>query len=209
MSKGAETRQRIIEQAAPLFNQHGVDGCSVQDILDVVGLEKGGFYRHFASKQDLAAECLKYSLALAFQARSGNADHIPNSIDRLRYLVDRFVSAPSPLKGGCPLMNAAVDADDGDPRLRRLSLKALQDWKSGLREILNEGMERGEVRSGIDPGKVANTMIAVLEGSLMMSRLERTSDALEDARTHLYGLLDGLEDRKDSRSLPTAASRMR
>ncbi len=209
MGKGAETRQRIIEQAAPLFNEHGVDGCSVQDILDVVGLEKGGFYRHFTSKQDLAAECLKYSLALAFQARSGNADHIPNSIDRLRYLVDRFVTSPSPLKGGCPLMNAAVDADDGDPRLRRLSLKALQDWKLRLREILKEGMERGEVSNGIDPGKVANTMIAVLEGSLMMSRLERTSDALEDARTHLYGLLDGLEDREDDGSLDSVASRMR
>ena len=194
MSKGAATRQRIIEQAAPLFNQHGVAGCSVQDVLDVVGLEKGGLYRYFSSKQDLAAECLKYSLALAFAARSGNADHISNSIDKLRYLVDRFVSAPSPLKGGCPLMNAAIDADDGDPTLRRLSLKALQDWKARLLEILRAGMERGEVRCGIEPAGVANTIIAVLEGSVMISRLERTPRALDDARTHLYGLLDGIED---------------
>lgn len=164
----------------------------MQKILDAIGLEKGGLYRHFASKQELAAECLKYSLTLTFQARFGNADHIPHSIDKLRYLVDRFVSTPAPLKGGCPLMNAAVDADDGDPQLRRLSLKALQNWKARLLQILKDGMERGEVRNGIDPGAVANTIVAVLEGSVMISRLERSTHALEDARSHLSVVIDGL-----------------
>jgi TetR/AcrR family transcriptional regulator, transcriptional repressor for nem operon len=101
MGKGAQTRQRIIEQAAPLFNQGGMAGCTMQDILHATGLQKGGLYRHFSSKEELAVECLKYSLALVFQARSGNANHIPNAIDKLRYLVDRFVSTPSPLRGGC------------------------------------------------------------------------------------------------------------
>jgi AcrR family transcriptional regulator len=42
MGKGQETRQRIIEQAAPLFNQGGMAGCSMQDILRATGLKKGG-----------------------------------------------------------------------------------------------------------------------------------------------------------------------
>jgi TetR/AcrR family transcriptional repressor of nem operon len=193
MGKGAQTRQRIIEQAAPLFNQGGMAGCSMQDILDATGLQKGGLYRHFSSKEELAAECLKYSLALVFQARSGNADHIPNAIDKLRYLLDRFVSTPSPLKGGCPLMNAAVDSDDGDPQLRRLSLEGLRTWKSRLLQILEEGIKRGEVVSGTDPVRVVNTVIATLEGSLLISRIERTSSAMEDARLHLHAVLDGLE----------------
>src|ERR1700733_2713927 len=192
MGKGQETRQRIIEQAAPLFNQGGMAGCSMEDILHATGLQKGGLYRHFSSKEELAAECLKYSLALVFQARSGNANHIPNAIDKLRYLVDRFVSTPSPLKGGCPLMNAAVDSDDGDPQLRRLSLEGLRAWKSRLLQILKEGIERGEVESGTDPVRVVNAVIAVLEGSLLISRIERKSSALEDARLHLDTLLDGL-----------------
>jgi TetR/AcrR family transcriptional repressor of nem operon len=192
MGKGEKTRQRIIEQAAPLFNQGGMAGCTMQDILHATGLQKGGLYRHFSSKEELAAECLKYSLALVFQARSGNAERIPNAIDKLRYLVDRFVSTPSPLKGWCPLMNAAVDSDDGDPQVRRLSLEGLRAWKSRLFQILNEGIERGEVVSGTDPVRVVNTVIAVLEGSLLISRIERKSSALEDARLHLDILLDGL-----------------
>jgi TetR/AcrR family transcriptional regulator, transcriptional repressor for nem operon len=206
MGKGQETRQRIIEQAAPLFNQSGMAGCSMQDILQATGLKKGGLYRHFSSKEMLAAECLKYSLALVFQARSGNANHIPNAIDKLRYLVARFVSTPSPMKGGCPLMNAAVDSDDGDPQLRRISLEGLRAWKSRLLQILNEGIERGEVVSGTDPVRVVNTLIAILEGSLLISRIERTSTALEDARAHLDTLLDGLvpAGQRDSRKKRTA-----
>jgi len=192
MGKGEKTRQRIIVQAAPLFNQGGMAGCSMQQILDATGLEKGGLYRHFSSKQELAAQCLKYSLALAFQVRSGDADHVPNAIDKLHYLVDRFVSAPSPLKGGCPLMNAAVDSDDGDPQLRRLSQGALRKWKSRLLKILQDGIEREEVVSGTDPLRVANTFIATLEGSLLISRIERSPNALEDARLHLHTVLDGL-----------------
>jgi TetR/AcrR family transcriptional repressor of nem operon len=192
MGKGAQTRQRIIEQAAPLFNQRGMAGCTMQDILDATGLQKGGLYRHFSSKEELAAECLKYSLSLVFQVRSGNASHIPNAIDKLRYLVDRFVSTPSPLKGGCPLMNAAVDSDDGDPQLRRLSLEGLRAWKSRLLQILKKGLEQGEVLSGTDPVQVVNTVIATLEGSLLISRIERTSGAMEDARLHLNGLFDEL-----------------
>jgi TetR/AcrR family transcriptional repressor of nem operon len=81
MGKGEKTRQRIIEQAAPLFNQSGMAGCSMQDISHATGLKKGGLYRHFSSKEELAAECLKYSLAVVFQARSGNASHIPDALD--------------------------------------------------------------------------------------------------------------------------------
>jgi TetR/AcrR family transcriptional repressor of nem operon len=192
MSKGAETRQRIIAQAAPLFNQSGLAGCSMQDVMEATGLEKGGLYRHFASKEQLAEECLKYSLRLAFQARTGDAEHVPNAVDKLHYLVDRFVSAPSPLKGGCPLMNAAVDADDGNPQLRRLAQQAMQRWKSRLLKILKEGLARGEVVSGTDPIRVANALIAMLEGSLLISRVEGSSRALQDARSNLQILIDGI-----------------
>jgi TetR/AcrR family transcriptional regulator, transcriptional repressor for nem operon len=195
MSKGAETRQRIIAQAAPLFNQNGLAGCSMQDVMEATGLEKGGLYRHFSSKEQLAEECLKYSLRLAFQARTGDAEHVPNAIDKLRYLVDRFVSAPSPLKGGCPLMNAAVDADDGNPQLRRLAQQAMRRWKSRLLKILKEGLGRGEVVSGTDPIRVANALIAMLEGSLLISRVEGSSRALQDARSNLQILIDGIAAR--------------
>ena len=56
MRKGELTRQRIIAQAAPIFNQRGFAGCSMQDLMEATGLEKGGLYRHFSGKEELAAE---------------------------------------------------------------------------------------------------------------------------------------------------------
>ena len=63
MNKGEMTRQRIIEEAAPIFNQRGYAGCSMQDVMEATGLEKGGIYRHFESKEELAAEAFKYAIS--------------------------------------------------------------------------------------------------------------------------------------------------
>jgi TetR/AcrR family transcriptional repressor of nem operon len=54
VSKGDETRERIIARAAPLFNQRGYAGAAMSDIMAATGLEKGGIYRHFGSKESLA-----------------------------------------------------------------------------------------------------------------------------------------------------------
>ena len=56
MSKGELTRQRIIAEAAPIFNRRGYEGCSMQEILDATGLEKGGIYRHFDSKSSVLVD---------------------------------------------------------------------------------------------------------------------------------------------------------
>ena len=55
MTKGQQTRRGIVEKAAPLFNQKGYEGTSLSDLMDATGLQKGGIYRHFDSKEELAA----------------------------------------------------------------------------------------------------------------------------------------------------------
>ena len=62
MRKGERTRQEIIRRAAPVFNQKGYDGAALSDLMGATGLEKGGIYRHFASKQALAAEAFDYAV---------------------------------------------------------------------------------------------------------------------------------------------------
>ncbi len=50
--KGEQTRQEIIRKAAPIFNQKGYDGAALSDLMRATGLEKGGIYRHFESKEE-------------------------------------------------------------------------------------------------------------------------------------------------------------
>ena len=51
MRKGEQTRQYIIRKAAPIFNQRGFNGAALSDLMKATGLEKGGIYRHFDSKE--------------------------------------------------------------------------------------------------------------------------------------------------------------
>jgi AcrR family transcriptional regulator len=133
MSKGQRTRERIIAQAAPIFNQRGFAGSSMQDVMEATGLEKGGLYRHFASKEELAAEAFRYALAGSVRVRMEKVDRGHGAVEQLKSAVKRFVEAPSALPGGCPLMNTAVDADDGNAVLRELACKGFADWRERLR----------------------------------------------------------------------------
>ncbi len=54
--KFAENRERILDAAARLFREKGYDGVGVADIMKAAGLTHGGFYGHFASKDDLIAQ---------------------------------------------------------------------------------------------------------------------------------------------------------
>lgn len=189
MSKGETTRQRIIAQAAPLFNQRGYKGCSLNDIMEVTGLEKGGIYRHFSSKEELAAEAFDFAWATTFTRRTQGLDEIPNQVDRLKEYISRYVYR-SGLPGGCPLLNTAIDSDDGNLVLRERVQKALRDWKTMLVRILKDGIAAGTVSAEVVPEEVANLIISTLEGSVVLSRIERNDDAMRSARERLTVFLE-------------------
>lgn len=185
MTKGESTRQKIIEQAAPLFNRLGYAGCSMQEIMAATGLEKGGLYRHFSSKEELAQEVFRYSLSRVMDVRWKGIEAVEGAVDKLRLMVRRFVQMQSIIPGGCPVMNTAIDADDGNPALRKLVQKAIQEWKDKIGCIVLAGIERGEIRASVEPRSIANIMIAAMEGALMISRLEGNRIAILDAEALL------------------------
>ena len=188
--KGEMTRQMIVTAAAPIFNQRGYVGTSMQDVMEATGLEKGGLYRHFSGKEELAAEAFRHSLAQSFKLRTEHVDLEHGALALLKSLIGRFVEAPSSLPGGCPLMNTAIDSDDGNLILRGLAQEALQDWRARLSGIVSDGIGNGEIRKGTVPREIANTIIAALEGALMISRLDGNRVALADARKSLEVLLN-------------------
>lgn len=199
MSKGDLTRQRIIERAAPLLNQRGFSGCSMHDIMKATGLEKGGIYRHFSSKEELAREAFLYALDRAVKTRTGGLEHLTSALAQLKSLIQRFVEAPSPIPGGCPLLNTAVDADDGNPALHKLARKAFADWQRRLSAVVERGIASGEIRQGVSPSQIADTMIAALEGALVLSRLNNSREPLQHAAESLLLLIDLIDTKKVTR----------
>ncbi len=190
MSKGEKTRQRIVAEAATLFNQRGFEGGSMADLMAATGLEKGGIYRHFSTKEELAAEAFDYAWQAATDVRMHDLDSIANSVDKLKRFMSNFIERRPSVPGGCPLLNTAIEADDGNPILRERARRALRQWQDRLSDIIRTGLKRKEIRSGVDPKKLATLIIASLEGALMVSRLERDRDALLATQSHLESYLE-------------------
>jgi TetR/AcrR family transcriptional regulator, transcriptional repressor for nem operon len=189
--KGEQTRQEIIRKAAPIFNQKGYDGAALSDLMRATGLEKGGIYRHFESKQELAGDAFDHAWKIAMDTRFEGTPEIPNAVDRLEQIVRNFRDRRAGLvPGGCPLLNTAVDSDDGNPQLRAKARRALRSWLERLQSIAEEGRRRGEVRSDVDSAKLATLIASTLEGSLMVSRLQRKEEPLDVACRHLEDYLE-------------------
>jgi len=194
MSKAAETRSRIIERAASLFNQKGYAGLSMSDIMAATGLKKGGIYNHFASKDELAIAAFEFAVEQVRQRYIQALRGQHGAIARLQAIVHTFVTAPSEvsLKGGCPLMNTAIESDDGHPELRSRAQQAMDQWRSLICQVVQQGQARGELRSEIDPDEVATIVIATLEGGLMLSMLYGDFSHLQRSATHLEDYLTQL-----------------
>ena len=189
ISKGDKTRQRIIAEAAAIFNQRGYEGCSIQAIMAATGLEKGGIYRHFDSKEDLAAEAFDYAWSIASSKRRVHLDSIADPIEKLKQHAANFLTR-SGLPGGCPLLNTAIDSDNGNPVLRDKVRKALRGWQSMIIGILEAGIQAGTIRTEIDQVTVANHIIGSLEGAMLISRIERSDAALRQSVAHLDEYLE-------------------
>ncbi|MEH2003395.1 MAG: TetR/AcrR family transcriptional regulator [Nostoc sp.] len=173
MSKGEETKSRILYQAAELFNQQGYAGSSMSDIMRVTGLQKGGIYNHFQSKDDLALQAFDFAIARIKQHTRFALRSKRHAVERLQAIIGVFSSFAEnpPIKGGCPLLNTAVESDDAHPALRERAQQAMNSWLHLIRRIIETGIEKGEIRPEISADEIATIIIATLEGAIMMSKL--------------------------------------
>jgi len=199
MTKGEDTRREIVEKAAPLFNQKGFEGTSMSDLMRATGLEKGGIYRHFSSKEELASEAFDYAWQKAVERRLEGVDEAADAVERLKKMIDNFVDIRTGLvPGGCPLMNTAVEADDGNPVLRARARGALSGWMARLTRAAADGIANGEIDSRVDPKALGQLIISTLEGALLISRLENDRAPLDQVRHHLRGYLESNVRRRNN-----------
>jgi len=195
MSKGEETRERILARSAQLFNRQGYFGASLTDIMRETGLEKGGIYNHFSSKEQLALESFDYAYKLVQERTRQALAGKFNAIERLLAIVSVFQSEADdpPVAGGCPIMNTAIEADDANEVLRDRARAAMDDWRTTIHRIVNKGIERQEIRPGIDADEVASILIATLEGALMLSNLYRDPTHMKRAADHIVRYIETMK----------------
>jgi TetR/AcrR family transcriptional regulator, transcriptional repressor for nem operon len=195
MSKGEQTRERILARSAQLFNRQGYFGASLADIMRETGLEKGGIYNHFSSKEQLALESFDYAYGLVQERTRAALSGKYNAIERLLAIVSVFQSEVDdpPVAGGCPILNTAIEADDANEVLRDRARFAMDSWRTTIHRIVNKGIERHEIRPGVDADEIASILIATLEGANMLSNLYKDPIHMQRAVDHMVHYIETLQ----------------
>jgi len=175
-TKASRTRQHIIEQAASLFNLKGYAGTSLQDIMMATGLSKGGLYGHFkGGKEEIALAAFAYAVNSVYGKVGLETRSVDHAVDKLKTVIAFYrehIFNP-PVEGGCPIQNTAIEADDNHPALRARVVEAIQEWKDRIVHTLRKGMEKGEIRTDLDPGEFATYFIGSLEGGILLARIQQ------------------------------------
>ncbi|MBH8552968.1 TetR/AcrR family transcriptional regulator [Nostocaceae cyanobacterium CENA357] len=187
MSKGEHTKTRILQQAAELFNQQGYAGSSMSDIMRVTGLQKGGIYNHFPSKDELALQAFDFAIACVSKHYRSALRSKSNAVERLKAIIgvfSNFADNP-PIQGGCPLLNTAVESDDAHPALRKRTQQAMNSWLNLIRRIIETGIAKGEIHPEVNADEMATIITATLEGAIMISKLYGDSIHMQRAVNHL------------------------
>lgn len=173
MTKAEKTKNYIVEKTAPIFNVKGYAGTSLNDITAATGLTKGSIYGNFANKDEVALAAFDYNLhsnvskiEATMAAQQTSKGKLLMYVLAYQDLITNTFSC-----GGCPILNTAIDADDTHPALREKALKAVLAWKKRIIKLVEEGIENKEIAPDSNPEQIALTVIALIEGGIMISRL--------------------------------------
>jgi TetR/AcrR family transcriptional repressor of nem operon len=172
MGKAERTRQFIIEQAAPLFNEKGIAGTTIDDILAATKMAKGGLYGHFESKEEIATVMVDYLLNKLGNKIASVMNKEKTAIKKLFAFIDVYKDPiNSYIAGGCPILNFGAEADDTNPAIKQKVKAMIEDGQQGFRDIINKGVTNKELSADINPAEMATKIFAMLEGGMMMSRV--------------------------------------
>ncbi|GGJ24114.1 TetR/AcrR family transcriptional regulator [Deinococcus roseus] len=191
MKKGEQTRQHIVERAAPIFNTRGFSGTSIQDVLRETGLEKGGLYNHFKSKDELALEAFDHAIQLLRTAHKEAQQGRKGVLDRLQGIFEVTLRSAlgEVMPGGCPVLNVSVEADDTHPQLKEQAQKAALSLQNFIAQVLAVGIKQGELKPELDPEATSRVLFALFEGGILLTKLHDNPEYLWDARNHMMALL--------------------
>lgn len=171
MNKAERTKQFIIEQAAPIFNEKGIAGTSVDDVLKAAKVAKGCLYNHFENKEELSYQTTDYLLKKITDRTAAVMSKESSAKGKIYAYLD-FNKNPldTPIDGGCPIFNLAVEADDNNPVIKQKVKDTLLAGQKMFAKILKDGIKDGEFSNTLNPEEFAFKMFAAIEGAIVICR---------------------------------------
>lgn len=172
----AASHARILEVAARQFRERGIGSTGVADVMKAAGLTHGGFYRHFETKDDLAAAAIarafdeSIGVLEAGLAKGGGRPALVDYVNR--YLSEQHVANPGV---GCPIVTLGTEAARGSPA-ERMAIAA------GIDRIVGR-LAEGIGGEGVQARQRASGLLSLLVGTVVLARSASTADQMRDILT--------------------------
>ncbi|TYK43929.1 TetR family transcriptional regulator C-terminal domain-containing protein [Actinomadura decatromicini] len=180
-------RERLIESTRELLWERGYVGTSPKGIQQRANVGQGSMYHHFAGKEDLARAA------------------IAQTADDLRAAADELLSAPGTAADrftaylrrerdvlrGCPVGRLTQDPDVMATPALRAPIEETFTWlRARLAEVLQEGVDRGELNPSVNPVATASAIVACLQGGYVLARAADSTEPFDQAIAGILALLD-------------------
>lgn len=182
MSKGADTRTTILDRGLAAASRLGLEGLSIGQLADDVGMSKSGLFAHFGSKEDLQLRVLEHGVERFVAQVMAPAFRRPRGEPRIRALFDNWLQwvHGDAVPGGCVFIAAANEYDDRPGALRDRVSQYQSDWMQALATAARLAVEAGHFRSDLDCDQFAHEFYAIILAHQHFSRLMQDPGA--DAR---------------------------
>ena len=187
--KGARTRARIVENAAALIHERGVAGTTLDDVKAAAGVSGSQMYHYFPDKDDLVRAVVDYQ-AETIVDRNRDALRSVDGVEAWRDMVMTAAKRTN-AKGGCQLGSLVGQLAESDPEARALIATGFDQWAAAIGDGLRSLHAEGKLPSGIDPDDLAVTLLATLQGGLLLGQVHESSRPFETAVDTLLGLAIG------------------
>jgi AcrR family transcriptional regulator len=184
--KGARTRARIVEEAAALIHERGVAGTTLEDVKVAAEVSGSQMYHYFPDKNDLVQAVIDYQ-ADAIVNRNRQALSGENGVEAWRNMVITAAKRTKAI-GGCQLGSLASQLAESDPEARALIAAGFDQWAAAISDGLRSLHAEGKLAPDVDPDDLAITLLAALQGGLLLGQVFRSSRPIETAVDTLFAL---------------------
>jgi TetR/AcrR family transcriptional regulator, transcriptional repressor for nem operon len=192
-AKGSQTRLRIVASAAELIHHQGVAGTTLDEVKATAGVSSSQLYHYFADKHALVRAVIAHQT----DAMVGIQQHVDFRTARgrraWRNTLVNYVQERQ-CRGGCPLGSLGDEISKSDDAARQEVAASFARWQAMLETDLRAMQGAGKLSAGVDPVDLAVTVLAAVQGGLLLSQVQRSIGALETALDSLLRYIDLLAD---------------
>jgi TetR/AcrR family transcriptional regulator, transcriptional repressor for nem operon len=181
-AKGQETRQRVVAAAAQLMFENGVAQTTIEDVRALAGVSNSQIYHYFADKTALVRAVIEYQTDAVIEPQEQLFARL-DTMEGLREWRNLAVARQRELncRGGCPIASLTSQLAENDEAARLQLAHSFARWSAGLRAGLDAMHANGRLRPDADPEALTLSLLASLQGGLLITQLNRDTRPLEVA----------------------------